>query len=416
MKKKNMIFNLVACSAGALAIGVAIPLIAKSVNLSMNATGSGDWVHYEAGDATEYDLATKEYWVECGGNYQFEAPATGSIREGGNAPDTSEFAVNDDRWDATQRLTPYSFNRKDSSTFCGASMYNITGGSDVTWRMTGTGADRLDANSFWSDTAMNFNLYGGNLFKWQLPKMNFVAYTHIYTYVQIHNWTGGNIYIGFNENDVTYKNVPGIAPGAPQAILEFTSNGSVVNCSLRVDGYSEVTCSYGAADFLLGRESLCLYAQAEGTGDGHFSMANFTCEAENYINYGSVTQVGTFSNAIQPILSTGGFRGTLQNLANGDYHIDSVGTLTRITEGQEHAAGLTGGTDLARFDGTQITFNEWWLRRLFDIHGSFWADGDVLVINGDFINAEGFVLHINTSCIKLTVADGALTALSMVKQ
>ena len=417
MKKKTLVLGLMAGFAGALSIGLSISLLTKNVNLSMKATGSGDWVHYAAGEATENQLATKEYWVECGGTYQFEAPTTGSIREGGS-PDVSEFTKNDDRWDRTQRLVPYSFNRRDASTFCGASMYNITDDADATWRMTGTGADRLDQNGFWSETAMNFNFYLGKLFKWELPKINFTEYTHVYTYVQIHNWSGGNLYIGFAENDVIYHNVPGVSTNsAPQALLEFTSSGSVVYCSLKIDGYNKIESSFGADAYMLGRESLCLYAQAEGSGDGHFSMANLTCEAENYINYGSLTQIGRYNNAIQPILSTGGNHGSLENLPNGNYYITSVDTIKRTHDDVTSPAVVTGNSDLLSYNGTQMTFNDWWLRRLFGLQGegSFWSDGDVIILNGDFVHTDGFIIHISTSCIRLAVADGALTGVSLVK-
>ena len=59
--------------------------------------GSATWVHYARREPTEEAKGIKEYWVQCGGTYQFTAPTSGTIVEG-SGYDTSEFLENDDRW------------------------------------------------------------------------------------------------------------------------------------------------------------------------------------------------------------------------------------------------------------------------------------------------------------------------------
>ena len=55
------------------------------------------WVHYNRLEPTEEHKGIREYWVQCGGSYQFTEPESDNIIEGLEY-DTSEFTVDDDRW------------------------------------------------------------------------------------------------------------------------------------------------------------------------------------------------------------------------------------------------------------------------------------------------------------------------------
>ena len=55
------------------------------------------WVHYPRREPTEENKGIKEYWVQCGGSYQFTEPESENIVEA-SGYDTSGFLENDDRW------------------------------------------------------------------------------------------------------------------------------------------------------------------------------------------------------------------------------------------------------------------------------------------------------------------------------
>lgn len=58
---------------------------------------TGKWVHYAQKDAELGADGVREYWVRCGGGYQFTAP-TGATIDEASSYDTTEFTAEDPRW------------------------------------------------------------------------------------------------------------------------------------------------------------------------------------------------------------------------------------------------------------------------------------------------------------------------------
>lgn len=103
MKKKILLGSLFAATTLAAVGTLVLSQSPSSFKLFANAPG-GEWHHYQESDPQLDNhgkstlKGTKEYWVECGGGYQFTAPSTGTVIEETGAPNTSEFAANDTRW------------------------------------------------------------------------------------------------------------------------------------------------------------------------------------------------------------------------------------------------------------------------------------------------------------------------------
>jgi len=93
-KKLGLILGLAISSVCVIAIDGSTS--DKGLFSRLSALSNGKWVHYAQRDATEQLDGVREYWVQCGGGYQFTAPS-GTIEEA-SYYDTSEFSENDPRW------------------------------------------------------------------------------------------------------------------------------------------------------------------------------------------------------------------------------------------------------------------------------------------------------------------------------
>lgn len=69
----------------------------NSIIASLNAGDNGTWVHYQKREATSSSKGIREYWVKCGGAYQFSAPESGKIEEASSYNETG-FTTNDPRY------------------------------------------------------------------------------------------------------------------------------------------------------------------------------------------------------------------------------------------------------------------------------------------------------------------------------
>ena len=98
MKKKAFILSLLTGLTTALTALVVVGMYNETSVFALNKGESGVWVHYaEAlpGTVQGTEKGIRNYYVQCGGDYQFEVPA--SYVEGG-AYDISEFAEDDPRY------------------------------------------------------------------------------------------------------------------------------------------------------------------------------------------------------------------------------------------------------------------------------------------------------------------------------
>jgi len=191
MNKKFMLSGLFAASILAVVGVVAFAQTPTSAALFAD-TPSGEWHHYKKQDPTSTKKGIREYWVECGGGYQFAAPATGTIIDEEGAPDTSEFKVDDDRYFS------YQFD-EDNLGFdyynYGCRMYNTASSDYKDWRAT------------YEHDACKFNLYsdGGTKILWriELPRINYQRYPTVTMNVLAPNWYEGNN-MGPEADQLTY--------------------------------------------------------------------------------------------------------------------------------------------------------------------------------------------------------------------
>jgi len=123
--KKSFIFALFGTTC-ALIVGAAVGT--SNFDKLIGTSSQAEWVHYAQKDATPTEKGIREYWVQCGGAYQFTAPTGATIREA-TQYDTSGFDTNDDRW-----LTYVS----------GSVFYNMAA-SDWDYREVGTTLDGYTA-------------------------------------------------------------------------------------------------------------------------------------------------------------------------------------------------------------------------------------------------------------------------------
>ena len=96
--KKLLICTLLGVST--LAIGAVVG-VASSKKAGFRAYADpiqGEWHHYSRREATSSQLGVREYWVQCGGVYQFSAPSDVEIVDKGSSYDLSGFEEFDDRY------------------------------------------------------------------------------------------------------------------------------------------------------------------------------------------------------------------------------------------------------------------------------------------------------------------------------
>lgn len=197
MKKKKLLLNVGICSAAILTTAIVIPLAAKNMNISLFATGNSEWVHYNRREATSSVMGIREYWVECGGIYQFEAPATGNITDAGANYDTSEFAEFDDRY-FTYAMDEHYHDLTVSSF--GAGQYHVSAADYKNWKVT------------YASDGFTCGLYsdGSNKLLWriELPRIDYTKYPAVNMKLTAPNWYENNN-MGPEADQLTYHTVYG---------------------------------------------------------------------------------------------------------------------------------------------------------------------------------------------------------------
>ncbi len=110
---------LIAVCISSLVMCVTIALTMQSRFSFAQTLGSDGsvWHHYNRKEPTESEKGIKEYWVQCGGSYQFTAPS-GTIIDKGSNYNTSEFAPNDDRWITFCDVHGHQLDAHDVCTVC----------------------------------------------------------------------------------------------------------------------------------------------------------------------------------------------------------------------------------------------------------------------------------------------------------
>ena len=180
MKKKLLLISLSSVAVCTIAAGTLLALNHNG-NFLTRATDGAQWVHYARREATPSELGIREYWVQCGGSYQFEEPL-GVTPEEGVGYDTSEFETDplDDRY------FPYMMD-EDHCDFTisnyGASMYSVDAADYKNWRAT------------YTEDEIHFSLYSeGHTYLWriELPRIDYTRYPTVTMKVTAPNWYENN--------------------------------------------------------------------------------------------------------------------------------------------------------------------------------------------------------------------------------
>ena len=200
--------SIAACS---VAVGVFVALN-KGGKLLTRATDGAQWVHYARREATPSQIGIREYWVQCGGSYQFEAP-DGVTPSEGVGYDTSEFEEFDDRY------FPYAIDEHYHDftvSEYGAGMYCVDIADYKNWRAS------------YETDEIDFNLYsdGGNKYLWRidLPRIDYTKYPTVTIKVDAPNWYEGNM-MGPEADQLTYHTTYGGNKDKGEIRLAMTPSG-----------------------------------------------------------------------------------------------------------------------------------------------------------------------------------------------
>ena len=249
----------------------------KGVLLS-RATDNASWVHYTATEPTYTEYGTKEYWVQCGGAYQFSAPISSNIQHK-TTPDTSEFTINDPRWN--KDLIPYSFDQSNYSTVVGAKAYNATANDDQTW----WGASYACLKVLGTDS-LKYKQYDLNNFIEYFPRINFRHYYEVKMDITLNIWkSDGGIKLGFTES--AFQTGAYLATSTDTGRIIFTSHGDYVNAKVTYAGATVIDENITNTNIINGSESIKLYITGTSTGDFYMTITNFVANVGHVHTWGN---------------------------------------------------------------------------------------------------------------------------------
>ncbi len=125
MKNKKLLVSAL-LGISTLAIGAVVGIAAgkKSGFRAYADPVEPEWHHYHAQNPSlnwqnkATNKGTKEYWVQCGGGYQYTVPDSDNKVYETGAPDTSEFAADDDRWVTYCDLNGHNYDAKGVCAYC----------------------------------------------------------------------------------------------------------------------------------------------------------------------------------------------------------------------------------------------------------------------------------------------------------
>lgn len=190
MKKKILLSSLLATATLAV-VGAVVLSNSPELNSKLFADGSAVWHHYTQKAPTSSAKGVREYWVQCGGGYQFTAPEDVTIIDKGSSPDTSEFAVDDPRYinfeydEDHLSLAEYNY---------GAGMYCTNVSDFKNWRAT------------YLNDGFQCNLYSeGGTYLWRidLPRIDYTRYPTVTMDLLAPNWYENNN-MGPEADQLTY--------------------------------------------------------------------------------------------------------------------------------------------------------------------------------------------------------------------
>ncbi|MBQ7995771.1 MAG: hypothetical protein IJ247_06150 [Bacilli bacterium] len=419
-KRKILLFG--ACSAVCLGVAAFAASSTPFLGRLLNADGNGGvWHHYSAQNSTPVEFGTKEYWVQCGGGYQFTAPEGVTIIDKEGAPDTSGFVENDDRWNQT--LADYNLGGGTDADLVGAYFTN----GDVTYdKVSSHFLSGTDVG--YTHTILEYNPY--DTFTWELglPRFNFaVRNTLMKISFKTINWAGQGRYAlteaGLEDDYVVDNGITGqIYAKLVDGVLKvsFVSGGNIL------------TKSITDSDVINGKASITLYARNNSNGNAYFGVTaiDANCdESELIVGKNLVEATATVTGSRQDVnILTG------ENVGEPyDYYLE-VGYLwfndcsswcgrfiVQLSIDQGFAAGthlkpadgsniylVRGETtytyDLSRYSkdlmsydsgNKQFTFNDDWFK--YGVFGTTSWNGDPGLEDGDVLYFQGTFVAVDNS-------------------
>ena len=249
MKKKILLGSLLAVTTFA-AVGTLV-LSQSPSSFKLSATPSQvEWHHYSKRLPTSSQKGIREYWVQCGGSYQFTEPQDVTIVDKGSAYDESEFAADDDRYFS------YKFD-EDNLGFdyynYGARMYSVTA------------SDYKDFRATYEHGAAKFNLYseGSDFWLWkiELPRIDYTRYPTVTMKVTAPNWYEANM-MGPEADQLTYHTVYGGNKTEGKITLTLRSTGLHMGFnSLEYASQLAFENTFTDSDIIHGLKSAYFYTQ-----------------------------------------------------------------------------------------------------------------------------------------------------------
>ena len=264
MKNKKTL-AIVSLGVTTLAVGIAVG-IATGKELGFKAFANptdAEWHHYSQRQPTSSQKGIREYWVQCGGSYQFEAPASGTVVDKGTDYDVSEFTADDPRYISYQ----YDEDHLSLSEYAyGAGMYCTNLSDFKNWRIT------------YLDNEFDCNLYsdGGNKYLWRidLPRIDYTRYPTVTMNLAAPNWYENNM-MGPEADQLTYHTVYGGNKGNGKIKLSLAPNGVYMEVIDMEYGNSVAfTNTFTNSDIIHGLAPAYFYT--EDTYDRYLNISNIT--------------------------------------------------------------------------------------------------------------------------------------------
>ena len=261
--KKLLICTLLGVST--LAIGAVVG-VASSKKAGFRAYADpiqGEWHHYSRREATSSQLGVREYWVQCGGVYQFSAPSDVEIVDKGSSYDLSGFEEFDDRY-FTYAMDEHYYDF--SVSLFGAQMLLKSEGnySEKNFRINQKG-----------ESYLHYSVYGDNeeTFRIDLPRIDYRVYPHVHMDLTCPDWNQNN-YFGPEDDDLTYTTVYG--GNKNKGKIEFLYYDGVLKMDFYDPEYGNLwfTKTYTDTNVINGLASPCFYVT--NRWDRYLNIDNIT--------------------------------------------------------------------------------------------------------------------------------------------
>ena len=269
MKNKKTL-AIVSLGVTTLAVGIAVG-IATGKELGFKAFANptnAEWHHYSKTAPTASQKGVREYWVQCGGSYQFTAPDSENIVDKGTNYDLSEFTADDPRYLSYQ----YDVNHAPLFEYdYGAAMYCTNVSDFKNWRIT------------YLDNEYDCNLYneGSDFYLWRidLPRIDYTRYPTVTMNLAAPNWYENNM-MGPEADQLTYHTVYGGNKGNGKIKLSLTGAGVFMEViDMEYGTATAFTNLFTNSDIIHGLAPAYFYTQDKY--DRYLNISNITLSTES---------------------------------------------------------------------------------------------------------------------------------------